>query len=265
MLGGDRMANNKGFENITLYDDGTHKFILLAWEEKEEEGIVQTNQYIILDGNEAMLLDPGGAHVFPRVLANVSEIVEPSKIKHIFFSHQDPDVTSGITLWMSIAENAKIYISTLWTRFLPHFGIYDQRKVVAIPDKGDKLRLSSGTELEFIPTHYLHSTGNFTLYDPRAKILFSGDLGTAIFNKGQRYVFVEDFSAHTKLMEGFHKRYITSSVALKKWLTIVEPKQIDIVATQHGALFRDTNVKKLFDWFKGLRCGIDIIDEIYGR
>ncbi len=133
MLGGDRMANNKGFENITLYDDGTHKFILLAWEEKEEEGIVQTNQYIILDGNEAVLLDPGGAHVFPRVLANVSEIVEPSKIKHIFFSHQDPDVTSGITLWMSIAENAKIYISTLWTRFLPHFGIYDQRKVVAIP------------------------------------------------------------------------------------------------------------------------------------
>jgi len=259
------MTSREGTENLTLYDDGQHKFIFLAWEEQEEEGIVQTNQYLIVDGNEAMLLDPGGAHVFPRVLANVSEVIEPSKIKYIFFTHQDPDVTSGITLWLSIAENAKIYISALWTRFLPHFGIYDQRRVVALPDKGDKLRLPSGTELEFIPTHYLHSTGNFTLYDPRAKILFSGDLGVAVFPKGQRYVFVENFNEHVKLMEGFHKRYITSNVALRKWLSIVERREIDIVAPQHGAIFKGENVKKLFDWFKNLKCGIDIIDEIYGR
>jgi flavorubredoxin len=52
-------------QNSLLFDNGTHKFYFLGWEEKEEE-IVQTNQYLIVDGNEAVLLDPGGAHVFPR-------------------------------------------------------------------------------------------------------------------------------------------------------------------------------------------------------
>lgn len=51
------------FENEILFDNGQHKFMFLGWEEKEEE-IVQTNQYLILDGNEGILLDPGGAHVF---------------------------------------------------------------------------------------------------------------------------------------------------------------------------------------------------------
>ncbi|AEH51637.1 oxygen-binding di-iron domain-containing protein [Pseudothermotoga thermarum] len=252
-------------QNTILYDDGVHKFVHLAWEEKEEEGIVQTNQYLIIDSDEGFLLDPGGAHVFPRVLANVSELIEPSKIKYIFFTHQDPDVTSGITLWLSIAEKANIYISALWTRFLPHFGVYDQKRVVAIPDKGERIRLKSGTEIEFIPSHYLHATGNFTLYDPRAKILFSGDIGVCVFPKGGRYLFVEDFNQHVKLMEAFHRRYMTSNTAIRKWLSIVEKKEINIVAPQHGAIFKDKNVKLLFDWLRNLKCGLDIIDEIYGR
>jgi len=162
-------------------------------------------------------------------------------------------VTSGITLWLSIAENARIYISGLWTRFLPHFGVYDQRRVTAIPDRGDKIRLSSGTELEIIPAHYLHSTGNFNIYDPRAKILFSGDIGAAIFDRGKRYLFVDDFNSHVKIMEGFHRRYIASNAVLRKWLSIVEKKEIDIVAPQHGAIFKGENVKKFFQLVKGLK------------
>jgi flavorubredoxin len=34
-------------------------------EEQEEEGVVQTNQYMILHEDEVILVDPGGAHVFP--------------------------------------------------------------------------------------------------------------------------------------------------------------------------------------------------------
>ncbi len=259
------MQGLSGTESVNLYEDSKHKFIFLAWEEREEEGIVQTNQYLILDDGDGVLIDPGGAHVFSRVLANISELIEPAKIKYIFFSHQDPDVTSGITLWLSIAENARIYISGLWTRFLPHFGVYDQRRVTAIPDRGDKIRLSSGTELEIIPAHYLHSTGNFNIYDPRAKILFSGDIGAAIFDRGKRYLFVDDFNSHVKIMEGFHRRYIASNAVLRKWLSIVEKKEIDIVAPQHGAIFKGENVKKFFNWLRDLRCGIDVLDDIYGR
>lgn len=56
---------------------------------------MQTNQYLLISGDEAVLMNPGGAHVFPRVLANVSEIVNINKITHIFYSHQD----RGIFRW----------------------------------------------------------------------------------------------------------------------------------------------------------------------
>ncbi len=251
--------------SITLYEDKEHKFILLGWEEGEEEGIVQTNQYLLLDRDEAALLDPGGAHVFPRVLANVAEHVNLDQIRYIFFSHQDPDVSSGVMLWLSIAERADIYISELWLRFLPHFGIYDQRRVKGVPDQGMRLKFRSGRELELLPAHFLHSLANFSLYDPTSRILFSGDIGAAIFPKGGRYPIVEDFQKHLKLMEGFHKRYMVSGKACRKWVDMVSRKAIDMIAPQHGAVMKGESVKEFLSWFSKLTCGVELIDEIYGR
>ena len=34
--------------------------------------------------------------------------------------------------------------------------------------------------LRFVPAHYLHSSGNFNVYDPQARVLFSGDIGAAL-------------------------------------------------------------------------------------
>ena len=168
-------------ESFPLFEQKDHRFIMLGWEEKEDGMAVQTNQYVITSGREIVLLDPGGAHVFPRVLANVAELVDLKAISHIFYSHQDPDVSSGITLWLSMAERAMVHISELWVRFLPHFGIYDGRRIVSIPDGGKSLTLSGGARLMMVPSHFLHSTGCFSLYDSRSKILFTGDIGAALF------------------------------------------------------------------------------------
>ena len=157
-------------DSTILYDQGGHKFLFLGWEEQEEETAVQTNQYVITSGDDVMLLDPGGAHVFPRVLANVAEIVDLRKIRHIFYSHQDPDVSSGITLWLSMAERATVHISGLWVRFLPHFGIYDTKRIAAIPDKGETLPFGKGAAMKLIPSHFLHSTGCFSLFDPVSRV-----------------------------------------------------------------------------------------------
>lgn len=251
------------FKTLTLYEDQHHKFYMLGWGEREEEGIVQVNQYLIVDKDEGVLLDPGGAHVFARVLAEVSELIAPDNVKHIFFTHQDPDVVSGVTLWMSIAPQAKVYISELWVRFLPHFGIYDKRRIVPIPDSGGSIKLPSGAELKIIPAHYLHSTGNHTLYDPVAKILFSGDIGAAIFPEGGRYQIAENFEEHVKLMEAFHKRYMLSNAVCRKWVDAVSKYEIDYIAPQHGAVMNKEVAEKFLEWFKNLKCGVDILSEIY--
>ncbi len=41
-----------------------------------------------------------------------------------------------------------------------------------------------GEKLEIIPAHYLHASANFHVYDPEAKILFSGDVGAALLPPG---------------------------------------------------------------------------------
>ena len=258
------MTKEEIIKGKVLFEDEDHRFIWLGWEEEEEEGLVQTNQYLIISGGKGVLLDPGGVYTLPRVLATISAYIEPNDIEHIFFTHQDPDVSSGIAVWLDNTP-AKVHISKLWVRFLPHFGSLNIDRIAGIEDSGGELTLPGGTKLKFIPTHFLHSTGNFTLYDERSGILFSGDIGAAVFPKGERYLFVEDFNKHLSLMEPFHKRYMASNKVCRLWTYIVRELSPRMIAPQHGAIFAGENVERFLSWFENLRCGIDIVEDIYGR
>ena len=257
------MSKDELIKGKVLYDDGEHKFIWLGWEEEEEEGIVQVNQYLIVNNGIGILLDPGGVYAFSRVVANVARYIDLDRVKYIFFSHQDPDVSSGVALWLSVTP-ATVYISKLWIRFLPHFGVVDHSRIHPVEDRGDRIDLPTGDFIDIIPAHYLHSVGNFSAYDSRSKILFSGDIGAAVFPKGNRYLIVRDFDDHLKLMEGFHRRYMKSPEACKKWVEKVSKYEISMIAPQHGAIFSGDDVKRFLEWIKNLRCGIDILEEIYG-
>jgi len=256
------MINQTDLNGRVLFDQGNHTFIWLGSDPNYRRGVVQTNQYLIIDNGKGYLLDPGGIHLFARVVSSVSRYISIDKIAGIFFSHQDPDVSSGIALWLGVTE-AKIYVSNLWLRFLPHFGIVDSSRVLGIEDGNKSLSLPSGSKFSFIPAHFLHSTGQFNLYDEKAKMLFTGDIGAAVFPEGEEEVFVEDFDKHIKYIEGFHKRYMASNAAARKWLSVVSRLPIDMMLPQHGAIYTGDNVKRFFSWFENLKCGIDIIDSIY--
>ena len=243
-----------------LYEDENHKFVWLGADAENEENVIQTNQYLIVNRGKGVLIDPGGVHLFSRVISAVSKFISLDDIETVFFSHQDPDVSSGIALWMGVTP-AKIYISELWTRFIPHFGIVDWKRLVTIEETGYSHDLS-GSSLLFIPSHFLHSAGCYSLYDTASKILFSGDIGTAVFEDRQ-YLFADDFESHLKLIDSFHRRYMCSSMVLKKWISIVSKNEIDMIAPQHGAVYRGDSVPKLFEYLGSLKCGIDNIDELY--
>ncbi len=244
-----------------LFENEDHKVIWLGWDEDEGDGAVQTNQYLVIHNGKGVLIDPGGVHLFSRVVAVISNYIHLDNIESIFFSHQDPDVSSGIALWLGITQ-ADIYISELWIRFMPHFGIIDENRMKAIPDNGGSIATGVGSAaLEAVPAHFLHSPGNFVVYDPVSKFLFSSDIGAAVFGK-EKYLFVEDFAAHLEIMEGFHKRYMTSNSACKRLVRSLKDKPIELIAPQHGALFAQEHVDEFFRWFESLRCGVDIIDQI---
>ena len=246
--------------NITLYDDGVHKNVLLE-DFDAGEIAVQANQHLIIHGGEAMLLDPGGHKVYSRVLSETFEILAGRKLRSIFLSHQDPDVVAAINGWL-MTTDADAYISSLWIRFVPHFG-HDHvvaERLRPIPDEGMIFELG-GERLAALPAHFLHSEGNFQLYDPVAKILYTGDLGASI---GAEYAQVHDFDAHIPYMEGFHRRYMTSRSVMNAWANMVRPLDIDIIAPQHGAFFAGKEmVHRFIDWCANLECGVDLINPIF--
>jgi flavorubredoxin len=192
----------------------------------------------------------------------VERYISLDQLKYIFFSHQDPDVAGSIASWAIGVPNAKILVSQLWVRFITHYGLSDMSKIIPLEDKGTKIKFGKDF-FQFVPAHFLHSPGNFSLYDSKSKILFSGDIGAAIVPVEQLYKNVTNFSDHLPYLEGFHKRYMSSNMFTKRWVQSLKKLDVNIIAPQHGAIFRDLHVKEFLEWFNSLKCGSDLIDEIY--
>lgn len=155
-----------------IYEDGDHKWLAMVRDDTRPGFLIDTNEYLVTSDGDAILLDPGGSEVFPAVFSAVSTGFDPRRIQKIFASHQDPDVISSLSMWLEFNPGIKCYLSWLWQSFVPHFaGQADT--FVTIPDGGMDIVVGS-VRLQAIPAHYLHSSGNLHLYDPKAKILFPG-------------------------------------------------------------------------------------------
>lgn len=252
------MAENTGYGHPeVLWEDDQHKFIWLGAGNPAEEDGMPSHQYLIIDGGEAHLLDPGGHHIFDRVHANVRKFVDPADIKTIFLSHQDPDVAAGMDLWLNVNPKIMVVMSGLWIRFLLHNPLKQIPDLFALNDGGDTLELKSGSKLHFIPAHYLHSPGNFHVYDEHSKILFSGDVGAGTVFINEDAPVVKDFKDHTEAMVDFHRRYMACNKAVKNYLDHVDKFDVEMICPQHGAIFKGDHVAKFFYWLSKLDVGVD--------
>ncbi|MCX7208145.1 MAG: MBL fold metallo-hydrolase, partial [Proteobacteria bacterium] len=208
-----------------LFEQDDHKWFAISRDPERPNHLIDTNEYVISNGDEALITDPGGLEIFPSVFSAVSTVIDPRLIHSIFSSHQDPDVISSLALWLEFNPEMKCHISGLWATFVPHFG-GSANTMTAIPDQGSEIVVGSA-HLSTIPAHYLHSSGNFHLYDPRAQILFSGDVGAALLPDSNSDLFVSDFDRHIRFAEGFHKRWMGSNSAKRVWCEKVASLKID--------------------------------------
>jgi len=224
-------------------------------DENKPEKIIDTNQYMVRTANRCLLIDPGGVELFAPMLAAVLHYAPVDQITDLFASHQDPDIISSLGLWDQALPDAKLHASALWEGFLRHFGC-ESIEYVPIADNGGIISLD-GVELQVIPAHYMHSAANFNIYDPQAKILMSGDIGAALEEAGAP-MYVDNFDAHVEKMRFFHQRWMPSNQAKRVWIDRVRELDIDILAPQHGRMFKGDDVKRFLDWFEGLQVGIAV-------
>jgi len=242
----------------TAFYENKYQWIVFGRDPDKPKKIIDTNQYLLKTSDKALLMDPGGVEIFSSMLAAVLHHVPVEQITHVFASHQDPDIISSLSLWDQALPNAKLHAPWLWEGFIRHFGL-NNIEYCAIPDEGGKINLDMVT-VELIPAHYVHSSGNFHVYDPQAKVLMSGDVGAALESPGAD-LYVDDFERHVERMKLFHQRWMPSNRAKNDWIKRVRMLDIDILAPQHGRLFKGDDVKRFLDWFEALEVGIAVQDQ----
>lgn len=240
-------------KSTDIYQSDSHQWIMFGRDPSKPDQIIDTNQYVIYTGQRALMLDPGGVELFAPMLAAVLKFVPIEQITDLFASHQDPDIISSVGLWDQATQEARLHAPWIWEGFIRHFGM-ENIEYVPIPDKGGTIDLGT-VEFDIIPAHYLHSSGNHHVYDPQAKILMCGDIGAGLYEVDAP-LFVEDFADHENHIKMFHQRWMPSNSAKNDWVDRVSKMDIDILAPQHGKLYKGDMVKRFLDWFYNLEVGV---------
>ncbi|MFN7572051.1 MAG: MBL fold metallo-hydrolase [Betaproteobacteria bacterium] len=248
--------------SIELYNRNGHACVLFTDLVGDENGeAVQANQCLIVDHQQGMLLDPGGVMTYNELFVTMSRFFPPKQLKYVFASHADPDVIASLQRWLS-ASTTQLLISRIWARFVPHFSTASTAgRIIAVPDEGGTVQIGQA-DLVLLPAHFLHSEGNFQVYDPVSKILFSGDLGVSLMPGGKAGTPVRDLAALLPLMQGFHRRYIVSNRVCRFWASMARTLDIEMIVPQHGApIAGQPAVAAFIDWIEQLDCGIDLMTQ----
>ncbi|AEB57211.1 beta-lactamase domain-containing protein [Ectopseudomonas mendocina] len=249
-------------EPIVLFDNGSHQCLMFD-DLVSGEG-VQSNQFLITDNEQYLLLDPGGDLTYTPLSLELSKHIPVQDLTYIFASHQDPDIIASLDKWL-LHTRARVICSKLWARFLPHLtanylvlsrGINTFDRIIALPDRGQSIPLGKCT-LKAVPAHFLHSVGNFQVYDPVSKILFSGDMGASMVDDASP---VRDFVNHVPNMEAFHRRYMAGNKACRLWAAMVREMDVEMIVPQHGRPFVGPEMISAFlYWIENLECGLDLM------
>lgn len=187
------------------------------------------NPYLIVDGDEAALIDPGSIPHFPVVARKVASVVNFRKIRHIIIHHQDPDLAANVPIFEKVIANPELrVVTTERASFLTsHYGFKAPYRLV---EEGD-LKVGKRV-LQFHRTPYLHAPGAFVTYDPQDKTLFSSDIFGA-FSDNWRLYAEEDYPDE---MYKFHHTYMPPGDILARQMQRFRQLDVDLIAPQHGSV-----------------------------
>lgn len=134
------------------------------------------NPYLLIDGDEAVLINPGScaARFHQLVCTKVAALIPPERISHIVVHHNDPQRCAALPQAEKYAGRAvRIYAPAATIDSVRHYGCTGP----IIPlDHGDSIILKSGRIIDFYATPDLPMIGSGFLYDNRTKTVFSGNL-----------------------------------------------------------------------------------------
>ncbi len=209
---------------------------------------LNTNIYLLNDGDESILFGAGSAVDFEEIFSNITEIIKINRLKYIILQDHDSSICSGINLFEKNGFSGKIITHFNLSSYIKYYGI--RSDIIYSNLTANRLFLKSGRVIRFFNTPYLKSSGSFSAYDTSSEILFSGELFGASTAKWSLYAGGNYFNE----MKKYHSEFVPDKSILKYILDIIVDNNISMIAPQHGSLIKD-NIPDAISSLIDTQCG----------
>ncbi len=218
----------------------------------DENRGLHCNPYLIIEGDEAVLIDGGNRDDFSTVMLKILRTgLKPSQITRLIYQHYDPDLCGSLPQLETIINNdgLKIISHTENNVFINYYSSKTEK--LDFRDLDNHYDFATGRRLDFYATPYAHQPGSFVTYDRKTKTLFSSDIFGSFDNQWTLMLELDKAcrecrdlkncksSLQVCPLEGvvnFHKKIMPSNRALEYTLDIIEKLEINKIAPQHGSI-----------------------------
>lgn len=238
-----------------LFTNGDYE---VYWLGIADETAFRCNVYLVKDGDQGVLIDPGSRAWFTQVKERVEQIMPSENICAVVLCHQDPDVAASLPDWMEVRPDLLVLSSMRARVLLPHYG-RDDFEFQDI-SKERQFSFESGRSLSFMEAPFLHSPAAFVTFDPTSGFLFSGDIWAALATDWK--LCVQNFEEHRSNMDIFHMDYMASNIAARGFveqLDALPASDISAILPQHGSIILKPMVPQAIEYLRTLQCGTDLL------
>jgi len=248
----------------------------------DEQAGLHCNPYLIIDNDEAVVIDGGSRPDFATVMMKILQTgIAPNQIIALLYQHYDPDLCGSIPNFEDIIKrnDLKIISDSSNLMFIRHYSV--ATGLLPISKLNYQFRFSSGRTLQFVKTPYAHSGGSIVTFDETSGILFTSDLFGSLGLEWELFLKLrpecmecvnrkECPSKRTNCplddILNFHKTVMPSCQALRYSLEQILDIPFTAIAPQHGSIIDNKEIMRyVFELLATLKgVGIDgIIEDDY--
>ncbi len=203
------------------------------------------NQFLI-DDEEPLLFHTGGRGLFEATAAAIGRVLPVEKLRHIAFSHFEPDECGAMNPFLARAPHAAPVCSKVGA--LVCMTDYADRKARGLGD-GERLALGSHTVTWHDAPHVPHGWDCGFLSETSTRTLFCGDLFTQ-FGADHEPVTESDILGPSEESRLKMDYYAHAPESVLEKLAATEP---ELLACMHGASWRGDGAALVRELSRSLR------------
>lgn len=207
------------------------------------------NAYLVRAKEGYVLIDGVKRGFEAEFLERISSVCDPKEIHSVISNHAEMDHSGSFSDMMKLfAPDCKLYASPMGVKALhAHFG---DEFPVSVVENGTHLILG-GSRFDFVETRMLHWPDSMFTYFGDDAILFTNDAFGMHFASNERWYDECDLSILDQEAQKYYANIITPfSGIVAKLCANLPPYKIEIIAPDHGVLWRGDGITRILDHYK---------------